>query len=227
MAAQGRQENHLPCNIVCHVRLNAPKQKSETVFPGHYSISFPVWAAAQHSFLLTSLFPLDEEHTHSTILINAITKGLSLHATVQWGASGSMTKSCKATPWTACVWFDLHQIFLISKYSCDTRSRRALDVGWWQSAASFHLAQSVSWKSGTKTLWTYQRDLKRLLHSHQRKCSLVLLTAQKVRGKKFCLFSLQSCSAVLDACMPFKFTVTSCWQIWSSAIYIIYFQKDR
>lgn len=65
--------------------------------------------------------------------------------------------------------------------------------------------QPGSWEPGTKTYMKKlhtQREQKSLHHPHERRCSLVLLTACKVRGKRFYLYSLQSCSAVFDACTP-------------------------
>lgn len=215
-AQQGRQESHLPRNIKTATLDWMPQSKVRDIFfSGQQSISFPVWAAAQHSFLLTSLFPLDKEHTRATILINAITKGPSLHAAVQHSTSGSMTEPCTGTPWYSRAQFDLHQILVISKYSLDSGSGKGMPGDCWQPAASLHTAhgmchENLAPRLNIKALHTHQRGLKSLLNPHEWWCSLVLLIAWKERGKRFCLYSSQSCSAMLDTCLPPEFMVTPC-----------------
>lgn len=57
--------------------------------------------------------------------------------------SHSMTETESGPAWNSHVLFNLFQVLLISKYSFDTRSEKAMVVGWWHLAAWLDVTPSL------------------------------------------------------------------------------------
>ena len=102
------------------------------------------------------------------------------------------------------VQFDLYQILLITKYSFDTGSGRAMAVGWWQPAASFHAAHSLCHESLEPRLTlrycTHTKGVWKACSTLMKEGVLWSYLQPEKRGERGSVFIL--CSLVQPCSMP-------------------------